>query len=178
MKRPWLLTPPKTEDEIFKFTQFELRFIGCWAPKESNRLLLYTLGIFQILVNAISTVGQYAFVFLNYKKLVVILEVLCPATTMGVTSFKQIVILWQTNELDEIFRTIKKAFKDGEFVLYKIIFNKNLFPLLTEVTSKGIWFRKWIPIRGFYLSIFLTCTTFGTGTSVRIFLNNFFFQLK
>lgn len=93
MKRPWLLTPPKTEDEIFKFTQFELRFIGCWAPKESNRLLLYTLGIFQILVNAISTVGQYAFVFLNYKKLVVILEVLCPATTMGVTSFKQIVIL-------------------------------------------------------------------------------------
>ena len=135
MKRPWIFIPPKTEDEIFKFVQFLQQILGSWAPKGSNRLFLYSLGIFHIIINLIITVGQYAFVYFHPTNLVVILEVLCPATTMGVTTFKHCVMLWRTNELDEIYQSVKKAFRDGLFLFLFIFFFMSIIKFLIKFRS-------------------------------------------
>lgn len=59
---------------------------------------------------------------------------LCPATTMFLTSFKQIVILCQTNDLDDILRSIKQAYKDGKY--FFIFIEKDLFFVAIYRTCK------------------------------------------
>lgn len=113
MKRPWLLKSPKTEEEIFKFVQFELFVLGCWTGSDKNRTSTYFRGVLNNLINTISVVGQYAFAIVYRKKLILVLDCLCPATTMAVTSFKMFVLWKRTDALNEIFETIKKAFRKG-----------------------------------------------------------------
>ena len=116
MKRPWLFTPPTNEGEIFKFVQFELWFLGCWAYPTSNKFITYSRGVFQILVNFISVIPQYILAYESRKNLVLVLECMCPATTMAVTVYKQSMLLWRTNELNDIFNEIKGAITHGKDV--------------------------------------------------------------
>lgn len=114
MKRPWLLQAPKTEEETFKFVQFELFFLGCWTASDKNRTLTYFRGVINGLINAISVIGQYAFAYVYRKKLILVLDCMCPATTMAVTAFKQFMLLKRTDVLDGIFEEIKEAFRKGK----------------------------------------------------------------
>lgn len=118
MKRPWLLQTPKTEDETFKFVQFQLFLLGCWTGSEKNRTFTYFRGVINIFWNSLSVVGQYAYAYVNRKKLILVLDCMCPATTMIVTSFKLFILLWRTDTLNGIFEEIKEAFRKGEVLTF------------------------------------------------------------
>ncbi|XP_063709112.1 odorant receptor 22c-like [Culicoides brevitarsis] len=91
-------------------------------------------------MNSICVLAQYTFAIKHRDNLILVLDCMCPATTMGVTAFKIFMLVWKTKELNGIFDTIKDAFK-------------------REVAEKGVSVRKWIPLKGFYSTIFLMSTT-------------------
>lgn len=118
MKRPWVLKPPKTEEESFKLVQFQLSFLGCWTASDKNRNWTFLRGVVNNLINSIAVIGQYAFAVVYRNNLVLVLDCMCPATTMGATSFKLFLLQMRNEELTGIFKTVKEAFKTGLKVIW------------------------------------------------------------
>lgn len=111
-----LFRAPTNEDEIFKVVQWEHVFLGCWT-KEGTRypLLTYLRAVLNATLISITVVSQTLFAFVNRNNILLVLDCMCPATTMAVTSFKIFMLVWRTKELNGIYETIKDAFKRGEF---------------------------------------------------------------
>lgn len=110
-----LFRPPANADEIFKFIQFELYFLGCWTAEGSRHACLtYFRAVLNGTLNFIVVISQCTFAYLNRGNLLLILDCMCPTTTMAVTSFKIFMLVWRTKELNRVFDTIKDAFKRGK----------------------------------------------------------------
>lgn len=162
-----LLRPPATEDEIFKVVQWELVLLGCWTKEGTPYIFLtYFRAVFNVTLNSIGVVSECLFAFVNRKNLLLVLDCMCPTTTMGVTSFKMFMLVWRTKELNGIFESIKDAFKRGTFMEVALKKLNMKFCCVLEVAEKGVAARKWIPLQGFYFTIFLTAATSLTTASV------------
>jgi len=114
MRRPWLLRAPANENELFKIEKFEIWFLGCWSYPNTNRLITYSRGIIHIILLILMMIPQYMFAYENWTTLVLLLEVLCPLLTQGVTLFKHFILFWRTKELNNIFDEIKHSFENGK----------------------------------------------------------------
>lgn len=125
-----LLQPPSNEDEIFKFVQWELVLLGCWSNNKNgswHAFLTYFRAVLNAILNMIAVVSECAFTFVNRDNLLLILDCMCPTTTMTVTTFKIFVLVWRTKELNGIFDTIKDAFKKGKTEDKYLIFCNETF---------------------------------------------------
>ncbi|XP_063709111.1 odorant receptor 22c-like [Culicoides brevitarsis] len=148
MKLPKLFQVPTTEDEIFKFTKFELYYIGAWFYPGSSKFAANIRMMINFFINTISVLAQYSYAYIIRKDLVVLLDCCCPATTMGVTSFKTWILWWRKDELNNIFETIKEALKreiDEKgtwYTIMQLIYN---FQHYGEYFEVQLPFKSWWP---------------------------------
>lgn len=114
MKLPKFLQPPTNEWEIFKFGKGELKFLGCYI-EDYTTWWRYLLGFISASLVGILALSQYAIgiQYLNQGNLPSLFEVLCPGTTMLVTSFKLYVLLYKQKELHDLFKLFETTFAAG-----------------------------------------------------------------
>lgn len=114
MKTPKWLEPPKSEYEIFKVGKAELNFTGCYI-KDYKTWWRYLRGLINTTALGISAVSEYAVAFLLLRKgdLINLFDVLCPSTTMMVTTFKLYVMLWKQKDMQDLFQVFENSFARG-----------------------------------------------------------------
>lgn len=123
MKTPNWLQPPKSEYEIFKVGKAELKFTGCYIEDYATKWR-YLRGFINTTALGLSAVSEYAVAVLLLRQgdLINLFDVLCPSTTMMVTTFKLYVMLWKQKDMQELFQLFQKTFANGEFSMLDLFY--------------------------------------------------------
>lgn len=115
MKLPKIFQPPQSEYEIFKVGKAELNFSGCYIT-DYKTWWKYIRGVVNVSALGLSALSEYAMAvqLLGEQDLPNLFDVLCPSTTMMVTTFKLYVMLWKQREMQELFKLFERTFAKGK----------------------------------------------------------------
>lgn len=111
--------PPKSEYEIFKVGKAELKFTGCYI-EDYQAKWRYVRGFINTTALGLAALSEYcvAVIFLQRGDLTNLFDVLCPSTTMMVTTFKLYVMLWKQKEMQDLFKLFEKTFSNGKYMSF------------------------------------------------------------